>query len=153
MNKEKFVSNALCVLACIVIWIITITILTLLHFKRFNVIAGVLMMVAWIWICRFIKKKVHNHYRKSPDEEEAAKLEIPIDHFRKIKEADEKVMAIYKQYGFDSAAANKEVDKVLATLPNLEEWRRYEDYKASQTVDKMQSMTESLFNGTFDKDE
>ena len=64
MNKEKFVSNALCALACIVIWIITITILTLLHFKRFNITAGVLMMAAWIWICRFIKKKVHNHYLK-----------------------------------------------------------------------------------------
>lgn len=152
MKKEKVITNLCCVLACLLEWAAVIAILVVLR-MNFNYFAGIILCMLWLGTCRLIKKRVHRHYHKSPDEEEATKLEIPIDHFRKIKEADEKVMAIYKQYGFDSAAANKEVDKVLATLPNLEEWRRYEDYKVSQTVDKMQSMTESLFNGTFDKDE
>lgn len=150
MNKEKLITYALCIICCLAIWAAIITVLVALR-RNFNAIAGIIMILAWIWACRLIKKKVHSHYHKDPDTKEAAKLGMSVEHFRKCKAADKKVMAIYKQFGTDSATANKEIDKILATLPSMEEWRRYEDYKMQENVGNMQSMTESLFNGTFDK--
>ena len=150
MNKEKLITYALDFICCLLIWAVIITILVALR-VNFNAIAGITMILAWIWVCRLIKKKVHSHYHKDPDTKEAAKLGMSVEHFRKCKAADKQVMEIYKQFGTDSATANKEIDKILATLPSMDEWRRYEDYKTGQTVGSMQSMTDSLFKGTFDK--
>lgn len=152
MSKEKTLTYMLCIIGCLLVWVAIITIMTLLHFKSFNVIAGIVLILAWIWVCRFIKNEVHSHYHKSQDAKEAAKLGMSVDHYHKCKEADEKVMAIYKQYGTNNPTADKEVDKILASLPSIEEWRRYENYKMQESVGNMQSMTESLFSGKFDQD-
>lgn len=151
MKKEKLIANLCCVAACFVEWAAVITILVVLR-MNFNVIAVVVLGMLWLGTCRLIKRAVHKHYRRTPEAQEAARLGMSVEHYRKVKKADAKVMSIYKQHGTNNPTADKEVDKILASLPSIEEWRRYENYKMQESVGNMQSMTESLFSGKFDQD-
>lgn len=107
-------------------------------------IGGILLIL--LAVIMFIKQYIKA--LKDPDVIEANKLGMLITHYRKYKKADEEIQALYKKYGTDNSQVNKEVLKIIDSLPNKNEWRRYEDYKFQQSLDNMYKEAEDLFNGS-----
>lgn len=64
-NKEKTITRILCVVACVVIWILEITILTILGAKKFTTVDGIILMALWFGACCLVKKLVHRHYHNN----------------------------------------------------------------------------------------
>lgn len=151
MKKEKTVTYLFCTVFCVVFWLAYCFVLTLLR-VRFNTIFGILLIFGCIVICRIVKNSVHKHFHKDPDEQEAAKLGMSVTNYRRYKAAHDKIQALYKKYGLHNSLVNRDIDKIITSLPNKNEWRRFEEYKFQEGVDDMRKRTESLFNGTYDKD-
>lgn len=102
---------------------------------------GFLFVGAFIliyWLYSFIKAT------KDPEVLEASDLRITITRYRKYKEANKKIQEIYRTHGTNSDHANKEVDRIISGLPNMNEWRRFMDYQLRKQHDEMQKMINRL---------
>lgn len=82
-----------------------------------------------------------------PDVIKANELGMLITHYKKYKEADAKIMELYREYGTDSEFANKEVTKIINALPNMNEWRRFEEDQMKQQHERMMSLVNDLYDG------
>lgn len=81
----------------------------------------------------FIIGLVYNMVKasKDPDVQAASDLRMTIGNYRKYKRLYDAHWEIMMKYGANSSEAERFFAKeVYPNLPNLNEWRRYEDYRA-----------------------
>lgn len=98
---------------------------------KFLIIAAAALLAGLVW--QIIKAA------KDPDVQIASDLKMPITRYRKYKEVYDEIQAIYREAGPEGIGkANDKVDKIIAekllkTNLNMNEWRRYSNYRLKES--------------------
>lgn len=74
---------------------------------------------------------------KDPDIRTASSLGMSVTRYRWYRECYDKWQAAMTKYGTDSKEANAVFDEFFPHIKNLNEWRRYQEYRLNESRDHM----------------
>lgn len=102
-------------------------------------IFSLLVYVIFVFVINYIKAF------KDPDVRTASSLGMSVNRYRWYRECYDKWQDSMTKYGTNSKEADKVFDEFFPKIKNMNEWRRYQDYRFKETQTNMFSKLNELY--------
>ena len=107
------------------------------------VFSGIFSLLAY-----FLLYFVSNYIKafKDPDVRAASSLVMSVNRYRWYRQHYDEWQEAMTKYGTDSKEANKVFDEFFPKIKNLNEWRRYQEYRFNETKTNMFNSLNKLYD-------
>lgn len=88
-----------------------------------------LVIFIFSFVCSYLKSL------KKPDVQAATKLRMSVIRYRKYRKLYDEHQKIMDKYGIESKESIEYSISILPKIKNMNEWRRYQDYRYKESLD------------------